>query len=55
MENRLGLPTTAALFLVIMLFFLGRQRTLVLLVPCYLVGLALPTFLAEYLAGLRNV
>lgn len=54
-ENRLSLPTIATLFPVITPLSLGIQRILALLVLCHLVGLVLPTFLAEGPAGLRNV
>lgn len=54
-ENRLSLPTIATLFPVVTPLSLGIQRILALLVLCHLVGLVLPTFLAECLAGLRHV
>ena len=54
-ENRLSLPTIATLFPVITPLSLGIQRIFALLVLCHFVGLVLAAFLAECLAGLRNV
>lgn len=54
-ENRLSLPTIATLFPVVTPLSLGIQRILALLVLCHLVGLVLPTFLAECPAGFRHV
>ena len=54
-ENRLSLPTVATLFPVITLLSLGRQGILGLFVLCHFVGLVLATFLAERLAGFRNI